>query len=98
MTAACWADPLTRKERRELAGKLARACGRVYRARLDWLDTDPHMVAESVRASIDMSDLHLDVTERAEVPAPRSPDGRGGHLKSGQSAGSSPAGGTEASQ
>jgi hypothetical protein len=72
MAADCWADPLSREERRTLAGKLARACGQVYRARLDWIGTDDQnrMIAQCVQASADMSDLHLDVTERAEV-APR---------------------------
>lgn len=32
LAAGCWADPLTKRERRELAKTLARACGRSYRA------------------------------------------------------------------
>jgi hypothetical protein len=70
MTATtCWAGPLSRTERRALAGKLARARGEVYRTRLHWVGTDNQnrMIAQCIRASIDMSDLHLDVTERAEV-------------------------------
>lgn len=55
-SGTCWADPLSRKERRVLAGKLARACRASFFARegSDWRE---------------MADLHLDVTERAEVPA-----------------------------
>ena len=69
MSATCWADPLTRKERRELARKLARACGEVWRARTRWLGTDEElrMVSQCILASTDMADLHMDVTERAQV-------------------------------
>ena len=55
MNAACWADPLSRKERRELAARLARAGRRFYSTQ------------KAIGAAIEMSDLHLDVTERAEV-------------------------------
>lgn len=69
----CWADALTRQERAELARKLARAC-RIFaasaRVAARWplhRDASP----ESLNAtSNEMADLHLDVTERAEV-APR---------------------------
>lgn len=64
-----WAGPLTRAERRELAARLARARSSFYRARLHWLGTDPHMLAQSVRASIDMSGLLLDVAGPLEVPS-----------------------------
>jgi hypothetical protein len=76
-TDTCWADPLTRSERRELARKLANACHRFAsapeprrRRRERRRDYDP-MAARMARrmASAEMSDLHLDVTERAEVPA-----------------------------
>jgi hypothetical protein len=49
-----WADPLSRKERRMVANLLARACERFFDAREGGL-------------WIEMADLHLDVTERAEV-------------------------------
>ena len=67
---ACWADPLTKAERRKLADALADACGRFYRA----ASYDPNSKDLAVRlsrleASAEMSDLHLDVTERAEVAA-----------------------------
>lgn len=65
----CWASALTRDERRELAARLARARSGFYRARLHWLGTDPHMLVQSVRASIDMSGLLLDVTGPLEVPS-----------------------------
>jgi hypothetical protein len=67
----CWADPLTRKERAELARKLANACKRFYNApqRRRRRDGDPMAERMARRiASAEMSDLHLDVTERAEVP------------------------------
>jgi hypothetical protein len=62
---ACWADPLTRAERRILREKLSRACKRLHGVRApDGLYSPAH-----VSASAEMADLHLDVTERAEVPA-----------------------------
>jgi len=70
VTAACWADPLSRKERAELARKLANASLRFYcaPARRRRRDGDPAAARMSRRmASAEMSDLHLDVTERAEV-------------------------------
>lgn len=66
----CWADPLSRKERITLSRKLARACGEVYRARMDFLGTDDDLVIQCTLTSADMADLHMDVTERAEVAAP----------------------------
>lgn len=57
MFPPCWADPLGRKERRELAEKLSHACHRVFA-----LKGDAPLVRE-------MADLYMDVTERAEVPA-----------------------------
>ena len=75
MTATCWADPLSRKERRELSTRLARACGRFYQHRTDgmtavdgmWASHDALTIRSRIMASVEMSDLHLDVTERAEV-------------------------------
>jgi hypothetical protein len=52
-TDTCWADPLSRAERRILREKLASACKRF------WLTSGP--------CWIEMADLHLDVAERAEV-------------------------------
>jgi hypothetical protein len=71
MTAyTCWADPLSRNERRELSRKLARACRLAYAAsRVSHRQGDDGLALSLVKASADMSDLHLDVTERAEVPA-----------------------------
>lgn len=68
-TGTCWADPLSRKERTELASKLARTCRLFYAAsrgaaRRSELDLQKSLV----QASTDCGDLHMDVTERAEVP------------------------------
>lgn len=64
-TETCWADPLSRAERRVLRGKLASACHRFYVAG----SLPPGTYLPSlVRTSRDMADLHLDVTEHAEVP------------------------------
>jgi len=64
----CWADPLTRRERYELRKKLARACKRSYDARLGLARPGSFDLAFGVVAvSAEMSDLHLDVTERAAV-------------------------------
>lgn len=60
---ACWADPLSRAERRELARKLARACNRFFNTPAG----TPGAVRSQIIASAEMQDLHLDVTERAEV-------------------------------
>jgi hypothetical protein len=59
----CWADPLTRKERLALAGMLARACNRFYTNPAG----GPGATLSQIIASAEMSDLHLDVTERAAV-------------------------------
>jgi hypothetical protein len=62
--AASWADLLTRKERAELARMLARACKRFYNTPAGTAGA----MHSQIIASAEMSDLHLDVTERAEVP------------------------------
>ena len=70
-TFTCWADPLSRKERVALAEKLARACGASWRVREEWA-SDPDQeqkVRRYVSTSVDMADLHMDVTERAEATA-----------------------------
>jgi hypothetical protein len=59
----CWADPLSRAERRKVAGILARACNRFYHTPAG----TPGAMLSQIIASAEMSDLHLDVTERAEV-------------------------------
>jgi hypothetical protein len=67
MTApACWADPLCREERRVLAEVLDRACSAT------WLLKDVFAVGQPARyrvigTSLEMANLYLDVTERAEV-------------------------------
>ncbi len=70
---ACWADPLSRAERRKVAELLARACQRFYYAATSAPDgrraTIRQIVHAQMNASVEMSDLHLDVTERAEVAA-----------------------------
>jgi hypothetical protein len=69
MSDTCWADPLSRAERAALARKLANASLRFYSAPARRRrDGDP-MAARMGRhmASAEMSELHLDVTERAEV-------------------------------
>lgn len=68
----CWADPLSRAERRALATKLASACKRfydaappnIYRIKKRHCPVDGSALLE---CSNEMADLHLDVTERAEV-------------------------------
>jgi hypothetical protein len=68
-TMACWSDPLSRKERTLLARKLARACRLFYAASMGCGRRSELGLRDSLLlASKDMSDLHLDVTERAEVP------------------------------
>jgi hypothetical protein len=66
----CWADPLSRNERAVLARKLANASRRFYHAPCGGRrrEGDP-MTARMARrmASAEMQDLHLDVTEMAEV-------------------------------
>ena len=61
LETTCWADPLTRAERRQLELMLARACNRSYLARF----IRPADTIALQLVSADMSDLHLDVTERA---------------------------------
>lgn len=56
-TSTCWADPLSRRERAELAAKLARSCHLLFAH-----GGTPQRVAIS-----EMQELRLDVTERAEV-------------------------------
>jgi hypothetical protein len=63
-TDTCWADPLSRAERRVLREKLARACKRFYNTPAG----TPKAMLSQIVASAEMSDLHLDVTERAVVP------------------------------
>jgi hypothetical protein len=70
VTETCWADPLTLPERRELARKLASACKRSYDASRFVVARNPQPAdIEMMRAltmiSLDCSNLHLDVTERA---------------------------------
>ena len=69
-TRTCWADPLTRSERRELARRLARGCKRAYSAGRFIVARDPQpadieMMKALTAISFEFSDLHLDVTERA---------------------------------
>ncbi len=76
MTAGCWAAPLTHDERDVLAVKLGGACRRFYAAarvarrapgrdELVALMSGRDEFVAFMSASADMSDLHLDVTERA---------------------------------
>jgi len=77
MSAGCWATPLTEAERTILAVKLGRACRRFYAAarvarRTPWAQRFTMVTISAqdefvglMSASADMSDLHLDVTERA---------------------------------
>ena len=62
--AASWANPLNRAERRVLREKLARACHRFYNIP----PGNSSAMYSQIVASAEMADLHLDVTERAEVP------------------------------
>lgn len=67
MTAkTCWADPLTSEERAGLARKLARACNRFWGGQYAFIGHADSR-RSYVTASAEMSDLHLDVTERAEA-------------------------------
>ena len=71
MTDTCWADPLTRAERRQLAAKLARACRLAYASRSVVHRTgETALVISLTLLSADLSELHLDVTEHAAVPVP----------------------------
>jgi hypothetical protein len=65
-TVTCWADRLSANERTELARILARACKRFFNTQAGTLAA----MHSQVVASAEMSDLHLDVTERA-APPPR---------------------------
>ena len=67
MNATCWADPLSREERAELARKLASACKRFWDDRHAVELSSAGEAASCIKASVEMSDLHLDVTVRAEV-------------------------------
>jgi hypothetical protein len=70
-----WADPLSRSERSMVAGMLARAAKASFWARTAsyrpeagrWEDANARAVARHVRTSAEMSDLRLDVTERAST-------------------------------
>lgn len=64
MTATCWADPLTRMERRELRLKLARACKRSHMASRS---ADAETMTALTLTSVEMTHLYRDVTERAKV-------------------------------
>lgn len=70
-TTTCWADPLTIRERAVLARSLARSCQRFYNVPALSLGA----MHSQIIASAECSDLHLDVTERAEV-APDHPSRR----------------------
>lgn len=72
-TTACWADPLTRAERSMLAAMLARACTRSYDARRTHygrrnITRRNDAMNSLMLVSLEMADLRIDVTERAEVP------------------------------
>jgi hypothetical protein len=62
--AASWADLLSSKERAVLARMLARACHRFY----NMPGNSPRAMYSQIIASAEMSDLHMDVTERAAWP------------------------------
>jgi len=69
----CWADPLSCSERSMVAGMLARAAKASFWARTAgyrpeagrWEDANARAVARHMHTSAEMSDLRLDVTERA---------------------------------
>jgi hypothetical protein len=70
VSAGCWADPLSRQERAVLSRKLARTCRLFYAAsRGCGRRGEIKMQKSLVQAATDMGDLHMDVTERAGVPA-----------------------------
>ncbi len=73
VTAPCWADPLAPGQRRALARKLARGCKRSWDEAAKQFDAGFYAPGSLMRAmastSAEMADLHLDVTERAAVPA-----------------------------
>jgi len=65
--SACWADPLSRDERRELAGKLMRATRLLGAASGVAKRTGEHRLAFAlVLASGDTAVLYTDITERAK--------------------------------
>jgi hypothetical protein len=74
-TGTCWTDPLSRMERKELRLMLSRHCHRFWDAA--WPAHDPAALLaipadlgdSLLQTAAEMADLHLDVTERAEVPA-----------------------------
>lgn len=66
LVSPCWADPLSKTERRVLAAKLARACKRSYDARIGLARPGTFDLSFAVvEFSAECSSLHLDVTERA---------------------------------
>lgn len=67
MTDTCWADPLSREERTELAAKLAHASKRFWGGQYAFIGKADSRRSYAL-ASAEMQDLYLDVTERAEVP------------------------------
>lgn len=67
-TITCWADPLTRKERADLAAKLAHASKRFWGGQYAFIGNAVSRRSYAL-ASIEMQELYTDVTERAEVPA-----------------------------
>lgn len=76
LQAPCWADPLTRAERRQLADMLARWCRRFYHAaepqavsRRAHGAEITHLRCRLMNCSTEMGSLRIDVTEGAEVAA-----------------------------
>lgn len=72
LAAGRWADPLSLDERYKVARLLARACKRFWDAAAPRLPDarNANAFAYALSAcSTEMSELHLDVTERAEVAA-----------------------------
>ena len=74
MAGACWADPLSDSERRMIAAALASACKRSWDAATPPALARNRRLADALSAgtalvqiSLEMSDLHMDVTERAEA-------------------------------
>lgn len=67
IAATRWADPLTTRERGDLARPLARTCGRSWRlARARGLSSRSGKALTAL--SIEMSALHMDVTGLTAVP------------------------------
>lgn len=76
-TDTCWADPLSRRERAELARMLSRHCAaffkagapRLIRVRAGAKGAAALWLGDALTATYrEMADLYRDVTERAEVP------------------------------